>query len=257
MKKTSMGATAQTTQNVQSDEFKMVDFTEFVKQLGREYGEMTYEAAETPKDLRDTIDWADVNFYEADSLTWMLNDDSEYEEIANVFGEMEWKEFIGYEHIFVDAAKERMEECLQDWKCNLADDLVSEYESKIATETNELFESVKCFGIQSYDQIDQIDDLEIKQYVLERTGDALYNVQWLVNDMYDKIGDLYDCDSIGPDDGFTAQLPIMRFFGFNHSEYDGDNMSYCMDYIVDKHIEVSEMLDDVNYQIRNLVTVTC
>lgn len=232
-----------------------IDFTEFVKKLGREYGEAVYEAEETPEDLRSTIDWADVNFYESDSLNYAL-EDVESDDIRKYFDDMEWEEYRNYEHIFVEAAKERMEECLQDWQCNLADDIVSEYEAKIATETNDLFESVKCYGIESYDEIDQIDDLETKQYVLERTKDALYNVRWLVNDMYDRIESVYNCNSIGPDDGFAAQLPIMRFFGFNQSEYDSDNMSYCMDYIEEKYTEVYDRLDDVEYRIKNQVTVS-
>ena len=236
--------------------FNKIDFTEFVKKLGREYGESVYEATETMEDLQCTIYWADVNFYESDSLNWVLNDDSDYEEIAKVFDDMEWEEYKGYEHIFVEAAKERMEECLEDWKCNHASDIVAEYEEKIDTETKDLFESVKCYGIESYDEIDQIDDLETKQYVLERTKDALYNVKWLVNDMYDSLEEVYNCTCMGPEDGFTAQLTIMRFFGFSQSECDSDNMCSCMDYIEEKYSEIYDMLDEVEYEIQNQVTVS-
>lgn len=233
-----------------------IDFTEFVKKLGREYGDGVYEAVETPEDLRCTIDWADVNFYESDSLNWMLNEDSEYEEIAKVFDDMEWEEYHNYEHIFVDAAKERMEECLSDWENNLADEIEAEHAASIATDADNFFESVKCYGIESYDEIDQIEDLETKKYVLERTYDALHDTEWEVNDMFDKIGALYGCSSVGSEDGFAVNLPIMKFFGFNESEYGYDNMSYCMDYIEDKCSEIYDMLVDVEYQIKNQVTVS-
>lgn len=192
--------TAQTTQNVQSDEFKMVDFTEFVKQLGREYGEMTYEAAETPKDLRDTIDWADVNFYEADSLTWMLNEDSEYEEIANVFGEMEWKEFIGYEHIFVDAAKERMEECLSDWKNNLANDITTDYQSKINALADEKMDN----------------ELDVLQAAAE-----------IYEEYLQEMDSVYDCE-ICIADGFALDLTCLgdEFFIEPNPGYDSMQIQY-------------------------------
>lgn len=233
-----------------------IDFTEFVKQLGREYGEAVYEAEETPEDLRCTIDWADVNFYESDSLNWMLNEDSEYEDIAKVFDDMELEEYRNYEHIFVEAAKERMEECLTDWESNLADEIEAEHAARIATDAENFFESIKCYGIESYDEIDQIEDLETKQYVLERTKDALHDAEWEVNDMFDKIGALYGCSSVGSDDGFAVNLPIMKFFGFNESECGYDNMSYCMDYIEEKYNEVWDMLDEVEYEIKNQVTVS-
>ena len=68
-----------------------IDFTEFVKKLGREYGEAVYEAEETPEDLRCTIDWADVNFYESDSLSYAL-EDVESDDIRKYFDDMEWEE---------------------------------------------------------------------------------------------------------------------------------------------------------------------
>ena len=241
--------------STKKEQMSMIDYTEFVKQLGREYGEANYEAVETPEDLQSTIDWADVNFYEGDSLSYML-EDVESEDIRKYFDDMEWEEYLGYEHIFVDAAKERMEECLMDWRCNLADDTVSEYEDKIAKESDEFFESVKCYGIESYDEIDGIEDIEIKHYLLERLKDALYNTRWLVGDMYDEIETIYNVSCVGPEDGFAAQLPILKFFGFTSDEYDSDNMSYCMDYMEEKFYEVWDMLNDVEYQIKNQVTVT-
>lgn len=245
-----------TAQNSNNNQSTKIDFTEFVRELGKQYGEMNYEAAETPEDLQSTIDWADTNFYESDSLNWMLGENSEYSEIASIFDDMEWEEYHNYEDIFVEAAKEKMEECLTDWESNLADEIEAEHAARIATDAENFFESIKCYGIESYDEIDQIEDLEIKQYVLERTKDALHDAEWEVNDMFDKIGALYGCSSVGSDDGFAVNLPIMKFFGFNESEYGYDNMSYCMDYIEEKYNEVWDKLDDVEYQIKNQVTVS-
>lgn len=235
---------------------EMIDFTEFVKELGRKYGEMNYEYTESPEDLQCTIDWADVNFFESDSLNWMLGEDSDYEEIAGIFDDMDGKEYRKYEHIFVDAAKERMEECLSDWKNNLAVEIEGDAAVKIATATDNFFDSVKCYGITSYDQIEEIEDLGTKQYALERVKDALTDIDWLANSMFAKIADVYGVDSVGPDDAFAVSLPIMKFFGFNESEYDYDNMSYCMDYLEEKYVEVNEILGEVEYEISSKHTIT-
>ncbi len=239
-------------ESVATSAVETIDFTEFVKELGREYGEGIYESEgiETPEDLQCQIDWADVNFYEGDSLSWML-EDCDSPEIAALFNDMEWEEYREYEHIFVEAAKEKMEECLGEWRNNLAADIVSDCEANIATDTDNFFDSVKCYGIESYDQIDQIENLETKQYVLERVKEVMEWTKWEIDNMYEKIGNLYGCSCVGPDDGFAVNLPIMKFFGFNESEYGYNNMSNCIDYMEDKYEEVWGRLDEVEYQIES------
>lgn len=171
-----------------------IDLTEFVKKLGREYGEIIYENVESPEDLQSTIDWADTNFYEGESLNYML-EDCENQEIAALFEDMEWREYKGYEDIFVEAAIEKMEECLDEWKTYLMQRVVDEYQNNIDSSIEGLKTCVDSFTGISADSILQV---------------ALFinGISDLCEECLEECGKISGC-TMGAEDGFFPDLSAL------------------------------------------------
>lgn len=209
-------------ENGMSNNETMIDYTEFVKHLGREYGEMVYEAVETPEDLRSTIDWADTNFFESDSLNYML-EDVESTDIQEYFENMEWEEYRKYEDIFVEAAKERMEEILWEWKHDIADDIVVKCSSDIENICDEIEEEMGNI-YTSYGYIKEYDDLEnldagSRCTALKKLLEYVEEAQWKVEACYEEISEVLEAD-VTAADGFFVRLPMMHFFGWYHAEIE-------------------------------------
>lgn len=218
-----------TAQNSNNNQSTKIDFTEFVRELGKQYGEMNYEAAETPEDLQSTIDWADTNFYESDSLNWMLGENSEYSEIASIFDEMEWDEYKSYERIFVDAAIESMEKCLQDWTSQIQDekffkanDIQAEYQAQM----EELAENRK------YSEVPLDEDFV-----------TLQKIQEIYDRYLDAICDLYGCEC-GVGDGFGLDLSCFGDeFPFETPDCQGWELWEC------QYDRLDQMVADLEYKI--------